>query len=57
MGSIFTVALCLMTFFSLASCASTGRAVATASAERSPEGDFKSFSNKEVNRQYVREKY
>lgn len=59
MSSLFTVALCLMTLFTLASCASTTRSVAQDSVEqRSPEGEYRqNNNNKEVNRQYVREKY
>lgn len=57
MGSLFTVALCLITLFSLASCAGTTRTVAAESeVGRSPEGDFRNNNNKEVNRQYVRER-
>lgn len=58
MSSIFTVALCLITLFSLASCAGSSRTVAAEnSTGRAPEGDFRGFYNKEVSRQYVREKY
>lgn len=59
MSSLFTVALCLITLFTLASCASSTRTVAAESeVKRSPEGDFRSSNfNKELNRQYVREKY
>lgn len=58
MGSLFTVALCLITVFSIVSCASTNRTVAAENAiERAPEGDARSNFNKEISRQYVREKY
>lgn len=53
---VFYLSLCLITLLSLASCASTARSVAEESAvKRAPDGDSR-FSNKEVNRQYVREK-
>ncbi|MFA6238689.1 MAG: hypothetical protein WC635_15245 [Bacteriovorax sp.] len=58
MGSLFTVALCLITVFSIVSCASTDRTVATENVVgRAPEGDYRSNFNKEISRQYVRERY
>ena len=64
MGSLlskemFYLALCLITLFSLASCASsTTRKVAVESeVKRSPPGDARIFQNKIVSRQYSREKY
>lgn len=58
MGSLFTLALCLITLFSLASCASTTRvSEAKSVVERAPEGDYRAFYNKEANRENVRSKY
>lgn len=58
MSSIFTMALSLITFFLLASCASTARTVAAENkVQRSPEGDSRAFTNKIANRKYITEKY
>lgn len=55
MSSIFGVALCLITAFSLASCSSITRTVAQENeVKRAP--DFRT-NNKEINRQYVRNQY
>ena len=63
MGSLiskdfFHLSLCLITLFTLASCASTtSRSIAYESAvQRSPEGDYKVTNNKEFNRQFTRDR-
>ena len=55
---IFYLALCLITLFSLASCASTTtRGIAEESGvKRSPPGDARFTANKIVNRQYAGER-
>jgi hypothetical protein len=56
---IFYLALCLITLFSLASCASskTRKVAVESEVKRSPPGDARIFQNKIVSRQYSREKY
>lgn len=53
MGTLFSLTLCLITLFSLASCASTSRTVAQESeVKRAPDYRY----DKEFNRQYVRDR-
>lgn len=53
MGSLFNIALCLMATFTMVSCTSSARTVAQEQEfKRAPD-----FRNKEVNRQFVREKF
>jgi hypothetical protein len=50
MGSIFSIALCLIAAFTMVSCSSNARTVAQEQeVKRAPD-----YRNKEVNRQYVR---
>ncbi len=50
MGSIFSIALCLIAAFTMVSCSSNARTVAQEQeVKRAPD-----FRNKETNRQYVR---
>jgi len=50
MGSIFSIALCLIAAFTMISCSSNARTVAQEQeVKRAPD-----FRNKETNRQYVR---
>jgi hypothetical protein len=55
---IFYLSLCLISLFSLASCAGTSRSVAEeSSVKRVPPADARSSSHKIVSRQYAGEKY